>query len=229
MRFSICIPVYEMKGRGEEFLTHALQTIARQSLRDFEVVVSDNSLGDSLEKATKLFSLNINYFKNPLRGMAPNTNAAMNAAKGELIKILYQDDFLSGFESLQEISDNFKPEDQWLVTGCAHTTDGVIWENAHRPKYNDEIYLGNNTIGSPSVLTVRNEGKLLFDESLTWLLDCDLYKRYYDKYGAPKLLSAINVIIRTGKHQMTHQLSEERMLAEGEYLKTKFAMEENER
>lgn len=222
-KITIAIPVHEMVGEGARFLRHSLQVIQSQTFKDFDVVVSDNSSNDELKDVCAEFpDLDINYFKNPRRGMAPNTNAAIEASKGELIKILYLDDFLFGRGALQDISDNFKSRDHWLVTGCIHTRDGETFFDRHFPNYHNKIYTGANTIGSPSVLTIRNKGHLLFDESLTWVLDCDLYKRYRDRYGLPMQLGKINVVIRQGDHQVTNILPDDVKRKEVEYVIKKY-------
>ena len=105
-----------------------------------------------------------------------NTNLGMKQAEGDLIKILHQDDYFTHENSLKEIVDNFKGD--WLITGCS---------NNWYPVYTGDIHLGNNKLGSPSVLTIRNGLDMYFDEELIWLFDCDFYKRMYNKYG--RLLS----------------------------------------
>lgn len=192
---SIAIPTHDMKD-GDKFLNRALASLEAQIFKDFEIVVTRDGK------------------------MAENTNSAIKKSKGDIIKILYMDDFLAHENSLQEISDNFEENDNWLVTGCLHTTDGETFINPHLPVYGS--ILEANTIGSPSVLTIRNNGHLLFDESMSWLLDSDLYYRYQEKYGLPKILNDYNVVIGIGEHQMTHILTDEVKHQEEDYLITKY-------
>jgi len=205
---SVCIPTYEMEGKGSKVLKRSLDILKTQTFKDFEVVISDNSEDNGIKDLCENIeykSLKINYFRNPIKGMAQNTNGAIKNAKGEIIKILYMDDYLSNEFSLEQIAKNFSGH--WMVTGCEHD-DGNHRYNSHYPKYNKKIYRGENTIGSPSVLSIKNENPLLFDENMTWLLDCDYYKRLYDLYGEPTILNNISVIIGTGIHQTTHILSD---------------------
>ena len=186
---SVCIPTYGMSGEAQKVLTHSFNIFKQQTLKNFEIVISDNSDDDIIKNlcaSLEYQSLNINYFKNPIKGMAQNTNSAIKNAKGEIIKILYMDDYLANENSLKQIVENFSGH--WMVTGCEHD-DGKHRYNPHYPKYNEKIYRGKNTIGSPSVLSVKNENLMFFDENMTWLLDCDYYKRMYDKYGEPKIIS----------------------------------------
>jgi glycosyltransferase involved in cell wall biosynthesis len=208
IKLSVCIPTYEMHGEAKKMLARNFNALKKQTFKDFEVIVSDNSEDNAVKilcEDPAYLSLNIVYIRNPRKGASKNTNEAIKRATGKLIKILYMDDYLADENSLQDIIDNFKGN--WLVTGCGHDTgDGKII-NLHFPTYNKKVYLGKNTIGAPSVLTIKNENPLILDENLTWLLDCDYYKRLYDKYGEPDILNKINVIIGLGKYQTTNHLN----------------------
>lgn len=220
---SICIPTYEMHGLATEMLTRNFKMLKKQTFKNFEVIISDNSEDNVIRNLCtdpQYKSLNINYFPNPRKGLSPNVNEAMKNASGKLIKILHMDDYLADENSLQDIIDNFKSN--WLVTGCGHDYgDGKIIK-PHFPKYNKKIFLGKNTIGSPSVLTITNEGQLMFDEKLTWMNDCDYYQRLYDKYGKPDILNKINVVIGIGEHQTTSRIKDEMRKSEEKYLKEKY-------
>lgn len=211
-----------MSGKGKEVLKRSLDMLKTQTFRDFEVVVSDNSKDDEIKNLCanpEYASLSINYFKSSKIGMAQNTNSAIQNAKGEIIKILYMDDYLANENSLKQIVENFSG--YWMVTGCEHD-DGQHRHKPHYPKYNNKIYRGKNTIGSPSVLSIKNKNVMLFDENMTWLLDCDYYKRMYDKYGEPNILNEINVVIGTSKQQITNILSNWTKKKERYYMAKKY-------
>jgi len=150
-------------------------------------------------------------------GMAENTNEGIKRARGEIVKILYLDDYLTHERALQEIVNNFSYG--WLVTGCNHDLGDGEKFNPHFPKFSPMD--ADNFIGSPSVLAFENKDPLLFDEKMTWLLDFDLYKRLYERYGPPTILNSLNVTIGLGGHQMTNILSDEEKLQERSYLNNK--------
>ena len=224
---SICIPTYEMHGKGPAFLTESFERLMAQTFRDFDVVVSDNAQDDSIRDVCKRYGdkLDVRYHRNddPARGMSSNVNNAIRNATGKIIKILFLDDFLYDEKALASIAANFDLEnDRWLVTGCTHTRDGIAFFNPHRPRYTKKLYLGNNTIGSPSVLAIRNESPLLFDTRLKWLMDCDYYRRCFDAFGEPKIVNDICVAIRLGDHQVTSGITDiidarERLYIEQKY------------
>lgn len=217
MKISVVIPTHNMANK-EFFLRRSLDALWNQTLQDFEIVVADNSNDDVLKVICDHYKTGIRYFKNPLKGMAQNTNFAMGKAEGKLIKILYLDDYLAHPKALQKIWDNF--DGQWLATGCLHD-EGKGAHHPHMPSFGIEMNLGINTIGSPSVITVLNEGHLPFDEKMTWLLDVDLYKRYYEQYGMPVLLNKPNVVIGIHAGQATNLLSDKLKKDEEEYLTKK--------
>lgn len=222
---SIAIPTHGMENR-EYFLTRCLDSLWNQTFQDFEIIVSDNSDDDLIETICHYYNTGIKYYRNPVKGMAPNTNEAIKRSSGRLIKIIYMDDFLAHNEALEKIVKNFAG--QWLVTGCVHVMSDALGEigepfNPHQPVYSQDINTGHNTIGSPSVLTISNDDPLLFDENMTWLLDCDYYYRLYQKYGEPTVLKDKNVAIGIHEGQATNTMGNERKLQEQDYIKLKYA------
>lgn len=148
--------------------------------------------------------------------MAENTNAGIKKAKGALIKILYMDDMLAHENALKDIVDAFQMyEGEWLITAA---------QNNLHPRYTDDIEKGNNKLGSPSALTMLADSALLFDEKMSWLLDCDLYKRLHEAYGLPIILDREpGVILGIHEGQMTNILTNEEKLAEYNYMEKKYA------
>lgn len=212
---TICIPVYEQGGLGYEFLKRSLEALAGQTYQDFDVIVSDNSTYFAKDKMKKICDAYpfVTYVHNPIKGMSENTNFAMKHATGNLVKVLYQDDWLPNENALKTIVDNFDDNTHWLITG-ANTNP--------QPRWTDDIITGNNKLGSPSALTMRRESMMYFDEPMKWLLDCDIYRRLHDKYGMPKIVEGDWVTLGIGEHQMTNILSNTEKDKEVEYLRNKY-------
>lgn len=196
-KLSIVIPIHNMND-GAFFLWRNIKALMRQSFQDFEIVITE--AGE----------------------MAENTNAGVKKARGEIIKIIYLDDYLAHPDALKVIVENFTADTKWLVTGCLHQQKGEAPKNPHYPEWNDQMAHGANAIGSPSVLAFRRENALYFDETLTWLLDCDLYRRFYDLHGPPVFLNDLNVVLGIGSHQMTNIITDERKTEEHSYLMKKY-------
>lgn len=227
MRITICIPTYEMNGDGVDFLEYSFKILESQTFRDFNVVISDHSVNNEISDLTIKYNktLDIKYIRNTVKrgSSSANINNAMKYADGQYIKILFQDDFLYGNNSLQIINDNLEPLTKWLISSCTHTYDTKNYFNYMTPLYHNNIHLGVNTISSPSVLTILNENPLFFDENLNCLMDCDYYKACFNKFGDPKILNKTTVVNRCGIHQVSNTLvTRESTNKELEYVKSKY-------
>jgi glycosyltransferase involved in cell wall biosynthesis len=227
--FSIAIPTYGYEGRGGEFLEHSLKILTEQTFQDFEVIISDHSVDNTIQDIFNIFKdkLNIKYFRNENgRGIiSPNINNAMRNCSGQWIKVLFQDDFLYDKFSLENQYKflNFNPDSKWLMTTFYHSNDGFKFYRFYEPIWNDLVWTGNNTMGCPSGLTLRNEDLIFFDEGLNWLMDCDYYHRLFLKYGEPKILKKITTVNRTWGARLTDTTTEELKISEFNLLKERYA------
>jgi glycosyltransferase involved in cell wall biosynthesis len=209
MKISICIPTWEQYGRGVEFLKNNFEILLSQTYKNFNVIISDHSKDDNIKLLCDEYSnhFEIKYFKNEnFLGNGPaNTNNAILNADGDIIKIIFQDDYLFDERALELTSKEFENDEcMWLVCGCNHThDDGITHSNPMTPYWNDAIKRGVNTISSPSVLSFRNNNPCLFDENLTMLMDCDMYQQLFVRYGLPTILSDCLVTNRIHKHQIS--------------------------
>lgn len=220
---SICIPAYEMGGRGVEFLTRALISLAAQDFNNFEVVVSDQSEDDGIRKLCAQWQpkLRIIYVSNQsgLRQASGNTNCALNAASGRILKVLFQDDFLLASDALRQMHDAFEASDRkWLICGSGISRDGVTLEKTMKPRMSSRVLFGRNTVSSPSVLALRSECTERFDEKLIWLMDVEFYKRLEDTYGPAIVLP--DALVANGIHdtQVSSSIKPELVLSELEYV-----------
>ncbi len=127
------------------------------------------------------------------------------------------DDWLSP-DALQKINDTFK--NGWLISGCS--------DNPH-PYWTDDIWTGNNKLGSPSCLTIENDvfkfieqPPIYFDENLQWMVDIDYYMKLYKRYGQPTILDEIDVGIGIHPDQMTYKIPDEIKIKEINLMKEKY-------
>ena len=181
-RISIILPYHDMEN-GAFFLKRAIDSVMSQTYKNYEIVLTKDGK------------------------MAENTNSGIKRATGDLIKILYMDDYLAHENALQGIVEAFKGT--WLVTAT---------DNNHNPYYNDTA----NTLGSPSALTFKNGLDMYFDERMSWMLDLDFYNRMYKKYCPKTILNDVNVCIGIHDGQMTNILTNQEIHTEFNYLKKKY-------
>lgn len=194
MRFAICIPTYEMNGMGDKYLNILLNSISKQTFKDFEIIISDHSLSNIISETIKpwLESLPITYYKNEhKRGNASvNMNNCIKHTNAKYIKIMHQDDFFCEDDCLETINKKIESENsKWGV--CASkdvNADSNDREERRIPYYYDEILSGINSIGEPSVSFFINDG-IFFDENLIWINDCEIYYRLFHTYGPPSIIA----------------------------------------
>lgn len=226
MKISICIPTWEQYGCGTAYLKFLLDSIKVQDFRNFNVIISDHSLEDEIKNLSELYRkyFDIIYIRNEeKRGNGPaNTNVSIKNADGDIIKIMFQDDFFVSVNSLKIINDVFEEYGcDWLVNGCNHTNDGVSFFRPMIPSWNDKILFGANTISSPSVLSFRNSNNSYFDENLTMLMDCEYYYQLYIKYGEPVVIKDILVSNRVHSNQISKRYKSD-INEEINYIKNKY-------
>lgn len=207
MKVSICIPTYEMKGRGAEMLRFSLEKIFKQTHSDIEVIVSDQANDDSIKRVVEEYSavrMPIFYYFSEHRGsIAHNLNNAVKKSTGDLIKFVLQDDFFLSNDSLQKEIENLG-DSKWGLSATIHWDENnFFWHLI--PVYSHNIYLGGNTIGSPSLLLCKRESCVEFDSNLMNLVDCDFYRQMYDMHGYPRCQSEITTVSRVwaGQQQRT--------------------------
>lgn len=105
-RFSIIVPAYETK---ENYMRELIDSIRSQSYEGWELIITDAGSGGSVEKIVGEYQENycekrIRYIRLPEnRGISENTNAGIDAAKGDYIGLLDHDDVLAP-DALYEIA-----------------------------------------------------------------------------------------------------------------------------
>lgn len=202
-KFSICVPISPMKnGLGEKFLIEFFSHLIYQTCQDFEIVISDQSEDDIYKKICDTFShiFDIKYMRNTKKGYAAaNVNEAIRVATGEIIKLLYVDDFFTDQEALDKIYKAFKsnPEGKWLMSGFVHSdTNRTRFFDARMPWFGNKYVNGDNTTGNPSNFSCRKECVMEMDEELLFLVDGEYFYRSYYYYGDPILIPEVLVCFR---------------------------------
>lgn len=227
-RFSICIPAWEQHGVGLEFLNGLMNSIWKQTYKNYEVILSDHSKDDKINEYIMgemqhghMSNLTyLHYDENYGNGVA-NLNNALSRANGDIIKIMFQDDIMFSPDCLKILNYSFTGTVDWLVSGCNHTKDGLNFEREMTPSWNDNLVFGVNTISSPSVLAFRNRNIELFDEKLIMLMDVEYYYRLYNKFGLPKFLNDILISNRCHNKQISAYYKED-VGFEIEHIKNKY-------
>lgn len=232
---SIVIPTYEMKGKGVFFLERCLDSIKKQvgvAKKSIEVVISDQSKNQAIEQYCQTLAINfpfeIKYHRTTTKkGIAAhNLNIGILHSQGRYIKILFQDDLLIQnhyLETLKKIIQQKSPD--CILTAAAHTGNGIDFYDVIIPSDNSYFLFGNNTVSSPSVLTVKKSvfENLLFDEALKLLFDCDFYYRLFSRHLRTEVCESILIANGIWDGQTQFAISRAQFTQEVRYLNWKYS------
>jgi len=94
-KVSIGVPVYN----GENYLEAAIDSLLKQSFRDFEIVIADNASTDRTEEICRSLQSRdgrVRYFRNPTNlGAAANYRKVFHLSRGQYFKWMAHDDLCS--------------------------------------------------------------------------------------------------------------------------------------
>ena len=213
---SICIPAYKRVS----FLKRLLDSIERQTYRQFEVVVTDDSPDKEVSDLCLSHPLSavIRYFKNEIKlGTPENWNESIRRASGEWIKLMHDDDWFLDPNALNvfvaavrlnpgrnfffsEYTNVFLDKDRNRNTEVRLTRQ---WQK--RLERDPKTLLSSNRIGPPSVTLHKNIPGILYDSALKWLVDIDFYIRFL-RNSKPVLITENLIAVGLGEDQVTKQV-----------------------
>jgi glycosyltransferase involved in cell wall biosynthesis len=190
-KVSICIPAWHQV----ELLKKNLQSITEQDFKDAEVIITDDSSDDSVEKLVNTFSASLpglKYFRNrvPL-GSPENWNESIRRSSSEYIKIMHHDDWFTEKDSLgkfvQLLDENPDSDFAFCKTKIIEEDTGRVRfnepsaENLEKLKADPEIIYFWNFIGPPSSVIFRRASTEFFDRKIKYVVDMDFYIRMLKK------------------------------------------------
>jgi glycosyltransferase involved in cell wall biosynthesis len=223
---SICIPAYNQT----EFLKKTLDSIAVQTFKNFEVIISDDSVNDEVRKLTENYGdkFKLIYHKNPSPlGSPANWNKALDLSSGDLIKFMHHDDWFKSLDSLEKFARPFENKETlfaFCVSEILNMTENKVSFNRPPQEFIDKIkedpkkLFNDNRIGSPSAVMFKRSN-LRFDEKVKYVVDVD----FYIQYLKPGNFAFIDqpLIVNTSNHPgqvTTASLNRETQVAEYAYL-----------
>lgn len=229
-RVSVCIPAY----RQTRYLRRALDSLREQTYLDFEVVVTDDSPDDEVKVFLKnyAFGPRLRYFRNPTPlGTPENWNEAVRHSRGDLVKILHHDDWLTGPDSLAKLvaALDARPDaDLAFCASVATNADTGAVRDVNQPtaaqverleRFPEELFAGNR-IGAPSATLYRRRVGLEFDRAVRYTVDTDFYIRVLRQ--TPRLVYVPEPLVGIGinEGQVTKSALADRDLLLREYAYT---------
>ena len=211
---SICVPVYEMGGYGIGMFKNLMGSIKKQNYDNIQVVVSDHSKDKIFKEVCNEFDFNIKYITYSEKyGNGPaNTNNAVRNSDGNIIKTIFQDDFLIHNQAIEKMVDCLNTSNGWIAAGCLHTnTEGNVLERPHIPRWGGmgedksvSSYIARDqVIGCPSIIMFKKHKALEFNERITMLMDYDFYYQLGRLYGNPEILKEYLIGVRVWPGSIT--------------------------
>ncbi len=225
---SICIPAYE----NPEGIKRLLRSVAAQSFRDIEVILTDDSKTDGVENAVKDCGVPVQYHRNvPSLGAVCNWNRAISLARGRYIKIMHHDDWFADENSLQRFVDLLEKDPEadlafcgsWQVSpdGSRHAR-GISKEEKKAVSADYRNLYCANVIGAPSAVIVRRDALqrtgAVYDEQLTWLVDSAYYMEILRHNPHFACTSDPLICIGLSAGQLTNSVGEDPQILRREYI-----------
>jgi glycosyltransferase involved in cell wall biosynthesis len=168
---SCIVPVFN----GERYLGEALDSVLAQGYRPLEIIVADDGSTDGTAATVAAYGDQVRYLRQPNKGPAAARNFGLEAARGEFIAFLDQDDLWHP-EKLTRQFGRFETQPE-LDASVTHVR--LFWDAALRLE--EEQFRGHRiTRDLPGYIT----GTLLARRTLfeaVGLFDTDL--RYGDAMG----------------------------------------------
>ncbi|MDR2547282.1 MAG: glycosyltransferase [Lachnospiraceae bacterium] len=156
--FSIVVPLYNPAPRHFQAM---VESVLAQSYPHFELILADAGKSEEISSLAVVYEEKDERVKyhhlGENKGIAGNTNAAVELAAGEYVGLLDHDDLLT-VDALFEMNEAItkaaamgtKPQflysDEDKVSAGDSTADNVFFEPHHKPGFNLDLLLSNNYI-----------------------------------------------------------------------------------
>jgi len=194
-KISVCVPTYNFA----EFLPWAIDSVLQQTFRDFELLIIDDCSTDQSAEVILNYAARdqrIRFIANPENlGMVRNWNLCLEESRGEYIKYVFADDFLTSPEALQKLlaffesdpsvvlagsSRNFvDPEGRFIQTVCPFKRDGVF---AGKWAINRCLSAQKNLIGEPTAVMFRKkDASSGFNPKYSQIVDQEMWFRLLEQ------------------------------------------------
>lgn len=209
---SICVPTY----RQPAFVSRLLDSIIAQQYKHIEVILSDDSLDDSIAKVAETYTLKlpIRYYPhNPALKSPRNWNFALDKAAGDYVMLVHQDDWFHDEYAIQKYLKAFEDNPNADFVFCKNTaitpegkaivlqTFPWLIKTIQRDPYH---LVRSDVIGPPSNVMLKKSVTVRYDEELVWLVDVDYYVRLIEAGHRYVYLDQHLVSIGLHEDQMTN-------------------------
>jgi glycosyltransferase involved in cell wall biosynthesis len=207
-KISIVTPSY---NQGK-YIEQTIRSVLLQNYPNLEYIIIDGGSSDETVDIIKKYDPWIKYWISEKdRGQTNAINKGLLKCEGEIFNWLNSDDYYNP-ECFKNLADNFQDKDTDIVSGKYR----FFYENQNKEKIIDlkmrstlEESIALVAVNQPSTFfrldVLKSLGEL--DESLNYLMDQDIWKKYLFKYGQDriKIIDKVLVSFRYHKGSKTSQ------------------------
>lgn len=178
--FTIVIPAYHQLP----LLQRALGSVLRQEEADYEIIVSDDSSGDEIERyIQELNHTDIHYYRHQGKVPADNWNDGLKMATGQYLILMHHDEEMVQSNYLKRVRQQMERGADIVISQVIVDVNGRKrrqhynhWLKAYICKHPTLLFL-MNVIGPCACLAFRRELLQTFNTDLRWLVDVEWYYR----------------------------------------------------
>jgi len=188
-KITVCIPTYNYAA----YLPEAIDSVLGQSLVDFEILIIDDCSRDGTREVLGGYARKdprIDFRVNPRNlGMVDNWNLCLREARGEYVKFVFGDDFLSSPDALRRMSGILDAEPSVsLVASARNIVDAEthildVWSDfpdGYRGEgtgvINRCLRTQRNLIGEPTAVMFRkSQSERGFDRRYRQIVDLEMW------------------------------------------------------
>ncbi len=210
---SICIPAYKRL----DYLQKLLHSISIQTFRDYEVIITDDSPDDSLERFLKKIEniQFIRYYKNPkVLGTPENWNEAIRKANGTWVKLMHDDDWFVNEDSLQIFYEAALGhlECSFFFSAYNNVIDNENISETVRLSSIDQFMLKRSPlnlfkkqyVGNPSCTLIKKDIGFYYDNDFKWVVDFEYYIRVLRSVKKFYYINQVLVNVGVNEDQVTN-------------------------
>jgi glycosyltransferase involved in cell wall biosynthesis len=204
-KVSVIIPTYNRAN----YISECIESVLIQTFGDYEIIVVDDGSDDNTREVLETYAKKINYFYQENSGPSCSRNKGILKAKGDFIAFLDSDDLwkpekleksipiIEGYEGVGIVFTNVVFQD--FEGNIARVTeyDCLAQDEIKNQMMERTLIVTSSAIIRKSV--VKDVG--LFDESLTYGEDWDMFYRIVRKYQA-RIVKDKLTIYRSSKDSM---------------------------
>lgn len=210
---SICIPAYKRLVDLERLLN----SIAEQTYKNFEVIITDDSPNDTVKDFLGSYNADfpLLYFKNEQAlGTPENWNEGFRKANGLWLKLMHDDDYFATNESLYQFVNAIdqQPNQEvfysaFMFEDAANNQKEIIRCNAYdRWLLNLSPYhlLKRNYFGNPSCVIIKNSVPFFYDKRFKYIVDFAYYMELLLHNVKFSYIDEVLIHVGQNEGQVTH-------------------------